>query len=330
MNGFDIRSGRDPEASGIWVWSEVFTHDFDNGDKVAIILLDTQDIIDLQSPIRDCSTIFAISTLLSSMQCYNLFHDIQEDDLNRLQFLADYAILLQQQQQTSDAQFQDLLFIMRNWSDSVVEYGWNRQIINETFDENPKQTPEMRIIRKKIQASFQQIRSFFMPHPGAKEADSKTFSGNMQDIDPLFMEYLEMLVPGLLAPENLVVKVINEEKVKAQDFGKYVLEYMKAFTGNQRPTPRAIFEVRHLLIAPNSPFYQFTNPVILYISTDPYYQATAKVYNPMLVNNLFIEYTKTVTELMERNMGKKQFAVRRHAQRAATMVLVSTKCTSSI
>lgn len=39
--GFKWRGGKNPETNGIWMWSEIFTHDYENGDKIAIILLDT-------------------------------------------------------------------------------------------------------------------------------------------------------------------------------------------------------------------------------------------------------------------------------------------------
>lgn len=53
--------------------------------QVAVILLDTQGTFDSESTVRDCATVFALSTMLSSIQIYNLSQNIQEDDLQHLQ-----------------------------------------------------------------------------------------------------------------------------------------------------------------------------------------------------------------------------------------------------
>jgi hypothetical protein len=47
--------------------------------------MDTQGAFDSESTVRDCATVFALSTMLSSVQIYNLLHNIQEDDLQHLQ-----------------------------------------------------------------------------------------------------------------------------------------------------------------------------------------------------------------------------------------------------
>lgn len=85
LTGFSWRGGSERDTTGIYMWSDIFTYDFPHGDKVAIILLDTQGTFDSQSTVKDCATIFALSTMLSSVQIYNLSQNIQEDDLQHLQ-----------------------------------------------------------------------------------------------------------------------------------------------------------------------------------------------------------------------------------------------------
>ena len=55
--------------------------------------MDTQGAFDSQSTVRDCATVFALSTMLSSVQIYNLSQNIQEDDLQHLQLFTEYGRL---------------------------------------------------------------------------------------------------------------------------------------------------------------------------------------------------------------------------------------------
>lgn len=57
--------------------------------------MDTQGSFDDQSSLRDCSLIFALSTLLASTQVYNISQKIREDDLQHLQVgWRDHAVCL--------------------------------------------------------------------------------------------------------------------------------------------------------------------------------------------------------------------------------------------
>ncbi|MGH0128670.1 UNVERIFIED_CONTAM: hypothetical protein FKN15_064872 [Acipenser sinensis] len=62
-------------------------------NKVAVLLIDTQGAFDSQSTIKDCATVFALSTMTSSVQVYNLSQNIQEDDLQHLQLFTEYGRL---------------------------------------------------------------------------------------------------------------------------------------------------------------------------------------------------------------------------------------------
>jgi atlastin len=53
--------------------------------QLAIVLLDTQGTFDNQTSMKENTFIFALSTLLSSVQIYNLQDRIQMDDLSNLQ-----------------------------------------------------------------------------------------------------------------------------------------------------------------------------------------------------------------------------------------------------
>lgn len=102
LTGFTWRGGCERETTGIQIWSDVFVVDKPDGSKVgarstnrlycffhirisslqqlmsevhlppcpqvAVLLVDTQGAFDSQSTIKDCATVFALSTMTSSVQ----------------------------------------------------------------------------------------------------------------------------------------------------------------------------------------------------------------------------------------------------------------------
>lgn len=225
------------------MWSEIFTHDFETGEKVAIILLDTQGIFDSRSSVHEYTTIFSLSMMLSSVQCYNVMQNIREDDLQHLELFTEYGRLILEQ--TNEKPFQYLLFLVRDWPFSFeIDYGWHGQeVIEEIFNANDDHTPGMRRLRERITSSYKEIGAFLMPHPGMTVVRDRNFNGSVQHIDPEFIKYVKELVPALFAPENLVVKEINGEKIRAGDLVHYIETYLNYFTGDKLPEPKTLLMV---------------------------------------------------------------------------------------
>lgn len=63
------------------------------------------------------------------------------------------------------------------------------------------------------------------------------------EIDPDFKKNLKILVPMLLAPENLVLKRINGQKVKARELVQYFKSYIQIYSGNELPEPKSMLVV---------------------------------------------------------------------------------------
>lgn len=226
------------------MWSELFTHDFENGEKIAIILLDTQGVFDTRSTMKDNTVTFALSMMLSSVQCFNVMRNIQEDNLNNLQQFSEYARAVQQR--TNEKPFQYLLFLVRDWRFGYETngYGWNGQTINdEIMNQTEDLSDELRQLRERIQSSFDEIGAFLLPFPGKIVAEGRNFKGDLKQIDADFVFHVKELMPALLAPENLILKKVNGGNVRAKDLVQYLQTYINIFNSDTLPSVTTLLEV---------------------------------------------------------------------------------------
>uniref|UniRef100_A0A023EUV9 Putative guanylate-binding protein n=1 Tax=Aedes albopictus TaxID=7160 RepID=A0A023EUV9_AEDAL len=241
LTGFSWRGGSERDTTGILMWSDIFLHETPSGEKYAIILMDTQGAFDSQSTVRDCATVFALSTMLSSVQIYNLSQNIQEDDLQHLQLFTEYGRLALAD--SGKKPFQRLQFLVRDWSFPYeAEYGASGGdvILKRRLEVQDKQHPELQSLRRHITSCFTEIACFLMPHPGLTVATNQKFDGRLADITPEFKQSLKELVPMLLSPTNLIPKEINGQKVKARDLVQYFKSYMAIYKGNELPEPKSM------------------------------------------------------------------------------------------
>ncbi|KAK2582908.1 hypothetical protein KPH14_008975 [Odynerus spinipes] len=241
LRGFSWRGGSERDTTGILMWSKVFPATLPSGEKVAIILMDTQGAFDSQSTVRDCATVFALSTMLSSVQIYNLSQNIQEDHLQHLQLFTEYGRLALEK--SGSVPFQRLQFLVRDWSYPYeANYGADggMEILQKRLTISDKQHPELQSLRKHIKSCFSDISCFLMPHPGLKIATNPKFDGRLSEIETEFKEQLKVLIPMILAPENLVTKKINGQVVKARDLLEYFKSYIKIYKGDELPEPKSM------------------------------------------------------------------------------------------
>uniref|UniRef100_A0A3B4WLZ0 Atlastin GTPase 2 n=1 Tax=Seriola lalandi dorsalis TaxID=1841481 RepID=A0A3B4WLZ0_SERLL len=178
--------------------------------QVAVLLIDTQGAFDSQSTIKDCATLFALSTMTSSVQVYNLSQNVQEDDLQHLQ-----------------VSFHSLLYSTTSYESNMVKQNQHEELQN---------------VRKHIHSCFSNIGCFLLPHPGLRVATNPQFDGRLRDIDEDFKKELVNLVPTLLSPENLVEKEIGGVKITCRDLLQYFKAYMKIYQGEELPHPKSMLQ----------------------------------------------------------------------------------------
>ncbi|KOB73820.1 Atlastin-1 [Operophtera brumata] len=259
LTGFSWRGGSERNTTGILMWSEPFVIRISSGEKVAVLLMDTQGTFDSTSTVRDCSTIFALSTLLSSTQIYNLKDNIKEDDLQNLQLFTDYGALMKNQ--TGKA-FQVLEFLIRDWQNPwEYQYG---HVGGDSYLENKlkiakKQPRELQELRTHIRGSFDKVTCFLMPHPGLG-VTNPSFKGKISEIGLDFRNALKELASSIFSSETLSMKLLGGQPVKSRELYSYFKSYMSIFNSDTIPTPTTIFKATSeagLLMAFNEARGQF-------------------------------------------------------------------------
>ncbi|KAJ8015662.1 hypothetical protein DPEC_G00028440 [Dallia pectoralis] len=320
LTGFKWRGGSEPETVGIQVWSEVFLMKKKNGTEVAVLLMDTQGAFDNQSTVKDCATIFALSTMTSSIQIYNLSQNVQEDDLQQLQLFTEYGRLAMDE--IFQKPFQSLMFLIRDWS-FPYEYKYGLEggsrFLEKRLQVKDSQHKELQSVREHIHSCFTHISCFLLPHPGLKVATSPTFIGQLSDVAPDFKDQLRSLIPKLLSPENLAEKEINGNKVTCRGLVEFFKAYIKIYQGEDLPHPKS------MLMATA----EANNLAAVAVAKDLYYRNMEKVcggdlpyVNPASLeekHDFFLQESLHIFSSTKK-MGGKDFCNRYHDQLEAELL----------
>lgn len=214
-----------------------------NGQEIAVLLMDTQGAFDDEHTVKDSATVFALSTMLSSIQVYNILHNLQEDNLQVLQIFTEYGRLALED--SKEAPFQKLLFLIRDWSFPFeFDFGLagGRKFLEKKLTIKDSHPPQLQLVRKHIRSCFKEIECFLMPYPGKKVATSQAFDGRLEGIEEDFVEQLSTFVPLMLDPDNIQVKEIAGQQVTGIQLMEYFKRYLEIFKGEDMPEPKSMLE----------------------------------------------------------------------------------------
>ncbi|XP_075727552.1 atlastin-1-like isoform X5 [Rhipicephalus microplus] len=220
LSGFNWRPGSTRETTGILLWNEVFLMTNLKGEEVAVLLMDTQGTFDCESTTKESTMIFSLSMMISSVQIYNIINNIKEDDLQHLQFFAEYGRLAQKLRFLQDNQtqaFQKLLFLVRDWNwghEHEHGYSGGKSLLAGRLKTTDGQDAELKAVRQNILSCFSDIDCFLMPHPGRK-AHVDVFKGG-----------------DLPNPTSMLMASANATNMAAVD--KATKRYMSGMTNRPR------------------------------------------------------------------------------------------------
>ena len=247
LTGFSWKSGGTRDTTGIILWSDVFLETNEIGENLAIILMDSQGLFDSKTSPADNSRIFALGTLISSVQIFNLNDVIQENQLQYLQLATDYAKLaaMDNRQSFEIKPFQKLLFLIRDWNypdDQPYGFVGGNSYLKKNLKVENNQHESLKSVREYIFTSFQDITCCLLPHPGSSVTRSN-YDGSWSKMDEDFKNELKTLIETLLDPKKLVIKKINNQELSAADLKNYIEVYFRVFQSNDIVGAQSLYEL---------------------------------------------------------------------------------------
>lgn len=207
--------------------------------------MDTQGTFDPTTAHHDNVMIFSMATILSSMQIYNLMHNIQENDIQNLQLYTEYGRIVSSTQ-TSVKPFQSLTFMVRDWQfnyESPYGFQGGSSYLDELLEITHDQPAELHNVRHHIRSSFDLLNCCLLPHPGRHVQTDPNFNGKLSEIDREFLTVLKQVVPTMLRPDKVLTKKVNGTELKAKDFVGFLRMCWQSFNSTTIPTARSIYNI---------------------------------------------------------------------------------------
>ncbi|CAI5447478.1 unnamed protein product [Caenorhabditis angaria] len=249
LHGFHWRAGVKRDTIGIWLWGEPIMIQSITGEMFAVLLMDTQGTFDNNTTYQQCMTVFALSTIISSVQIYNVVDNIQEDALQHLSLFVEYGRMVMEQPHDFGKPFQNLVFCVRDFKNAEeYDFGEGGDFLENVLQVNETQPDEIRQVRELLHEYFEDIQCYLLPHPGYKVAERQSFRGHVKDLRPIFREELKKMVPNLIAPHNMKAKMVNGKAVTCRKLVQYFKEYANSFDGESLPEPQSILNANAKLI----------------------------------------------------------------------------------
>lgn len=265
--GFKWQAGDKRTTLGIWLWSHPFYLPLPGsttGEKIAVLLMDTQGLYDMKSSQKLTTQIFGLSTLISSYQILNVERNIDENALSNVALFSEYAKVasLDIQRESDNSQqstqsskevetikpFQHIEFLVRDalgLTSSMMRdtqealYDHLKEYIQEVMSQSEHE--DLRVTREQITSCFDSISAYKLPHPGPHVAGEETFEGKIQEISKNFCRMVNRYANHVFST-NLQPKRIHGRNLRARDLAIYIESITEVFHSGDFPDPINIYD----------------------------------------------------------------------------------------
>ncbi|XP_076807325.1 uncharacterized protein LOC143450599 [Clavelina lepadiformis] len=258
---FHWRSGVKSETRGVWIWNKPYMITKKDGQKLALILMDTQGSFDPNSSESD-SAIFAFSTLLSSLQMYNLKERIKMNELESLAIFTRYAEMAGTKAAKGSC-FQTLLLLVRDWQDDVAfkfgmdeEEGDKESYLQHVLRRYTGNDENLKAVRDGITRAFKNVKCALLPHPGMiisghlKPDDGREDKGTllMKDISENFKNYVVIVFKTILQ-KYVEAKMVGDQVMTGTGLYNFAINLFQLLEDGKIQNPQSAMKALDVVLA---------------------------------------------------------------------------------
>ena len=227
---------------GISMWSDIFLHDAPNGDKFAIVIVDSKIDSDPKWTYKDNSMFFFLSSMVSSVQIFNLKGAIEGKHLDYLEFVVKFGKYGLEKKDVNEP-FGKLVFLTQNSVDTHYGFDAGKTKLDSLFKVEEGHPDDHKANIKNIIHSFKEINNYQMIAAGPKLFE-KEFDGRRSQLDHAFVDQIKDFAEHVLSTDKLFVKNIHGENLDVTKYYTYLKKYAEIMKTDDLKSIAAIYDAK--------------------------------------------------------------------------------------
>jgi len=279
---FTYRHQEERVTTGCWVYSRPYVV---NG--IAMVLMDTQGLFDLKTPMKINQAVFCLSTLISSYQILNIQNQLAENDLGNLEFFTNFArSAIEINNETAECavdldtfKFQRMEILVRDYlhyDEDNTDFSTCKEKMKEflktTFHFNNNHDAGT---RARILEMFEEVTCFGLPHPG-KCVTKKRWDGNLSQLDKEFVKIAQDYFDHIFSQDPVVKRALFPGEEMSPDLLKiYITNFAEVFRSGELPeavsVSHAFAKCIHLSAKENA-LSEYENKMREFTNTTAYFE----------------------------------------------------------
>ncbi|XP_055343784.1 uncharacterized protein LOC129591925 [Paramacrobiotus metropolitanus] len=225
-NVFGTASTSKGFTKGLWITRQPVILPDENGDDVAVFLIDTQGMMDNINNQAAESPLFYLTSMLSSTLIINTMGvlDRQLTDLVGSLTLQVTSAMAKENFAGAGKMLQQLVFLVRDW-DLEHEYGWHggKAYLQEYFEMDQERSAS---VSQELEAGYNNVSCFLMPKIAASTKNLKILPSILADD---FGPECESFLDNLFKAPHIQPKKVFGKAVKGTQFVQHVELYSNMF-----------------------------------------------------------------------------------------------------